>query len=80
MNALQLMTNLQWTLCYKFDDGSASSMRSRHLIHNSKYATGWRVRFHLRKYDTTKTHLGILWNVVKYLWDDPKYSIFLEHA
>ena len=42
---VSVVTNLEWALCHKLDDVSASLMRSRHLISNTKDTVGLRVMF-----------------------------------
>ena len=39
----------------QLDDGSASSMRNRYLISNTKFCTAWVILFHPRKWFTTPT-------------------------
>ena len=65
----------QCVLCPKLDDGSASSMRSRRLISDSNYVTGWECCFHPRKWDATKTNLGSSPSVLEHLPGTCKHGL-----
>ena len=46
---LFMLTDLQYALCYKFDDGPVSVMVGRHLILTAKYSVEWAPLFPFRE-------------------------------
>ena len=65
VDGASIVEDLQYNLCEKLNNLSASLIQSRHLISNTNYPENEVYYLHPRKWDVTKTHLERSPSVVK---------------